>query len=45
MTKLHPLRRLAEPSEIAKSVVWLCSEESSFVHGAILPIDGGWTAH
>jgi NAD(P)-dependent dehydrogenase (short-subunit alcohol dehydrogenase family) len=45
MIKLHSLRRLAEPEEIAKSVIWLCSDDSSFVHGAVLPIDGGWTAH
>lgn len=45
MIKLHSLRRLALPEEIAKSVVWLCSDDSSFVHGAIIPIDGGWTAH
>jgi NAD(P)-dependent dehydrogenase (short-subunit alcohol dehydrogenase family) len=45
MIKLHSLRRLALPEEIAKSVVWLCSDEASFVHGAIIPVDGGWTAH
>jgi NAD(P)-dependent dehydrogenase (short-subunit alcohol dehydrogenase family) len=45
MIKLHSLRRLAEPEEIARAVVWLCGDDSSFIHGAVIPIDGGWTAH
>ena len=45
MTNLHSLRRLATPEEIAKSVVWLCSDSASFIHGSALPVDGGWTAH
>jgi len=39
-----PLRRLAEPSEIAEAVAWLASSRSSFVNGAVLPVDGGYTA-
>ncbi|MCB1141450.1 MAG: glucose 1-dehydrogenase [Leptospiraceae bacterium] len=45
MTKLHSLRRLASPQEVAKAVVFLCSEDSSFIHGSAIPVDGGWTAH
>jgi NAD(P)-dependent dehydrogenase (short-subunit alcohol dehydrogenase family) len=41
---LHPLARLAQPSEIADAAVWLCSDKSSFVTGAAIPVDGGWTA-
>lgn len=40
----HPIGRIAEPSEIADSVVWLCSNKSSFVTGIALPVDGGFTA-
>jgi NAD(P)-dependent dehydrogenase (short-subunit alcohol dehydrogenase family) len=41
---LHPAGRIAEPEEIAELVVWLCSDRASFVTGAALPVDGGWTA-
>jgi NAD(P)-dependent dehydrogenase (short-subunit alcohol dehydrogenase family) len=39
----HPLGRIAQPQEIADAVVWLCSQQSSFVTGAIVPVDGGYT--
>jgi len=39
-----PLRRMGQPSEVADVVAWLGSELSSFVTGAILPVDGGQTA-
>jgi NAD(P)-dependent dehydrogenase (short-subunit alcohol dehydrogenase family) len=38
------LRRLGEPEEIARLVVWLCSAEASFVTGAHYVVDGGMTA-
>jgi NAD(P)-dependent dehydrogenase (short-subunit alcohol dehydrogenase family) len=41
---MSPLRRVAEPAEIASVVAFLCSAESSFVTGAAIPVDGGWTA-
>ncbi len=37
----HPLHRCATPREIAESVLWLCSNRSSFVTGHALVIDGG----
>ena len=40
----HPIGRLADPSEIAKAVIWLCSDESSFAVGSILRMDGGLLA-
>lgn len=41
MAALCPMKRIADPSEIAAAVVWLCSDAASFVNGAILPVDGG----
>jgi NAD(P)-dependent dehydrogenase (short-subunit alcohol dehydrogenase family) len=41
---MHPMRRLAEPSEVAEAVWWLCSDAASFVTGIALPVDGGVTA-
>jgi NAD(P)-dependent dehydrogenase (short-subunit alcohol dehydrogenase family) len=41
---LHPIGRIAEPREIAEAVLWLCSPGASFVSGAALPVDGGYTA-
>jgi NAD(P)-dependent dehydrogenase (short-subunit alcohol dehydrogenase family) len=42
----YPLRRLAEPMEVAQAVVWLCSDRASYVHGENLLVDGGfYSAH
>lgn len=40
---LHPVKRIAQPDEIAPFVAFLLSDESSFVTGAALAIDGGFT--
>lgn len=40
----HPLGRLAEPAEIASAVVFLVSAGSTFMTGAYVPVDGGYTA-
>jgi len=40
----RPLRRIGQPLDIARMVAFLASDESSFVSGAILPVDGGGTA-
>ena len=44
MVSRIPLGRWAEPEEVAYGVLYLASDESSFVTGSELVIDGGWTA-
>jgi len=38
------IKRLVEPEEVAELVVYLCSAEASFINGASLTMDGGWSA-
>jgi 3-hydroxybutyrate dehydrogenase len=38
------IKRLAEPGEIGRLAVYLCSADAAYITGASLPIDGGWTA-
>jgi NAD(P)-dependent dehydrogenase (short-subunit alcohol dehydrogenase family) len=35
-----PMRRIGRPEEVARAVVWLCSDAASFISGTTLPIDG-----
>jgi 3(or 17)beta-hydroxysteroid dehydrogenase len=44
LASFHPIGRIGEPQEIAAGVVFLASDESSFMTGAELVIDGGYTA-
>jgi 3-oxoacyl-[acyl-carrier protein] reductase len=39
--KRHPLQRIGDPEQVAKLVVWLLSEDSSFITGQVLRPDGG----
>lgn len=40
----HPVGRIGLPEEIAAAAVWLLSDQSSFVTGAELAVDGGFLA-
>jgi NAD(P)-dependent dehydrogenase (short-subunit alcohol dehydrogenase family) len=42
--KMHPMGRLGEPEEVAKAILFLASDDASFITGAILPVDGGYLA-
>jgi NAD(P)-dependent dehydrogenase (short-subunit alcohol dehydrogenase family) len=44
IASLHPIGRLGTPEEIACMVLWLCSDAASFVTGATMIVDGGYTA-
>ncbi len=39
-----PMRRTGTAAEVARTVLWLCSAESSFITGTVIPIDGGQMA-
>lgn len=41
LNELHPMKRIGQPEEVANAVLWLCSDDSSFVTGHSLVIDGG----
>jgi NAD(P)-dependent dehydrogenase (short-subunit alcohol dehydrogenase family) len=41
---MTPIQRVADPSEVAEAVAWLCSDASSFVTGSAMTVDGGFTS-
>ncbi|MHC1730407.1 MAG: beta-ketoacyl-ACP reductase [Bacteroidales bacterium] len=41
MKNKTPLGRLGQPADIANTLVWLASEEASYIHGAVISVDGG----
>ena len=41
---MHPMGRLGEPEEVAQAILFLASDEASFITGAILAVDGGYLA-
>ncbi len=43
LTQVIPMKRMAKPEEVAKAVLFMASEDSSFTTGSELMVDGGWT--
>jgi NAD(P)-dependent dehydrogenase (short-subunit alcohol dehydrogenase family) len=41
VTKDDPIGRMGTPEDVARTVVWLCSDAASFINGCALPVDGG----
>ncbi|MDP9139223.1 MAG: SDR family oxidoreductase [Pseudomonadota bacterium] len=41
---LHPAGRIGTAEEVAQAAVWLCSEHAQYIHGHLLPVDGGYSA-
>lgn len=44
LRSFHPIGRFGTPEEVAESVLWLCSDKSTFMVGCALPVDGGYMA-
>lgn len=44
LISLHPMGRLGRPEEVGKAVLFLASEDTSFITGTTLLVDGGYTA-
>ena len=42
LSRIHPVNRAGEPVDIANAALWLASDESTFVTGQAIVVDGGW---
>src|SRR5918993_3011432 len=42
--QMHPMARIGEPAEVAAAILFLASDDASFITGAVLPVDGGYIA-
>ena len=45
LSKEFPIGRFGKPDDVASACLFLASDESSFITGTALPVDGGFTAH
>jgi len=44
LARWYPLGRVGETDDIAKAALFLCSDDSSWITGVTLPVDGGFSA-
>jgi NAD(P)-dependent dehydrogenase (short-subunit alcohol dehydrogenase family) len=42
--RMHPMGRIGEPEEVAQAILFLASDDASFITGVVLPVDGGYLA-
>jgi glucose 1-dehydrogenase len=45
LMKLIPYKRIGEPDDIGRTAVWLASDDSDYIHGASIFVDGGMTLY
>src|SRR6185436_14104054 len=45
LMKLIPYKRIGEPDDIGRAAVWLASDDSDYIHGASIFVDGGMTLY
>jgi NAD(P)-dependent dehydrogenase (short-subunit alcohol dehydrogenase family) len=44
LVSLHPMGRLGRPEEVASLILYLCSDQASFITGSYHAVDGGYLA-
>ena len=44
LEKVSPMNRLGQPREVSNGILFLASDQASFITGAEIPVDGGTTA-
>ncbi|MCX6983243.1 MAG: SDR family oxidoreductase, partial [Lentisphaerae bacterium] len=45
LMKLVPYKRIGEPEDIGRAVVWLASDDSDYINGTTIYVDGGMTLY